>query len=115
MARPNGVLEKLAALMGDGTCARLRLGVPVDALFSSCMFLSVVASWFLSTEAHYAPAWPFSMGCSPHVESHESKPQHPARLAKVIAVDGESDGQRKMGRAAEEGPDQQAPVLETFG
>ena len=44
----------------------------------------------------------------------ESKPQHPARLAKVEAVDGESDGQRKMGGAAEECPNQQAPVLETF-
>ena len=31
----------------------------------------------------------------------ESQPQHPAGLAKVVAVDGESDGQRKVRRAAE--------------
>jgi hypothetical protein len=114
MTRPNGVLEKLAALMGDGICARLRFGVPIDALSLSCVFLSVVAFWFLPTEADYAAAWLFAMGCSPHMESQESKPQHPARLAKVVAIDGESDGQRKMGGAAEAGPNQQAPVLETF-
>ena len=85
-ARPRGVREKLAAFMGDGTCARLRLGVPADALFSSCVFLSVVAFLVVTREACYAPAWPFAMGCSPHVESHESKPQHPARLAKVVWV-----------------------------
>lgn len=135
MARPNGVLEKLAAFMGEETCARLRPGAPVDAVISSCVFLSVVAFLVVTGQARYAPAWPFAMGCSPHLESHsprgvgagradvgvsgitprgESQPQHPAGLAKVVAVDGESDGQRKMGGAAEEGPDQQAPVVETF-
>ncbi len=71
-ARPNGVLEKLAALTGEGMCARLRLGVPADALFSSCAFLSVVAVLDLTREACYAPAWRLAMGCSPHVQSRES-------------------------------------------
>ena len=44
----------------------------------------------------------------------ESQPQRPASFAKVMAVDGESDGQRKVGWAAEERPEQQAPVMETF-
>ena len=43
MARPNGVLEKVAALMGDGTGACNRLGTLVDAVFSSWVSLSVVA------------------------------------------------------------------------
>lgn len=106
-ARPKGVREKLAAFMGDGICARLRLEAPMDALFSSCVFLSVVAFLVVTREACYAPAGPFAMGCSPHVAVHsprgvgtghadvgvsgitprgESKPQHPARLAKVVWV-----------------------------
>ena len=41
-ARPSGFLESLAALMAV-EIARLRFGAPVDAVFSSCVFLSVVA------------------------------------------------------------------------
>jgi hypothetical protein len=68
----------------------------------------------VTREEQYAPVWPLPMGCSPHVEAQASQPQHPARLAEVVAVDGESDGQRKMGGAAEEGPQKQAPVMESF-
>jgi len=76
--------------------------------------LSVVAFLVVTQETWYAPAWPFAMGCSPHVASHESQPQHLAGLAKVVTVDGEADGQREQGGAAKEGPDKQTPVMETF-
>jgi len=43
-----------------------------------------------------------------------SQPQHPAGLAKMVAVDGEGDGQGKMRGPVEESPDQQTPIVETF-
>ena len=115
MVRPNGVLENLAALMGDGICACLRLGGPVDALFSSCAFLSVVVFFGCNGRSMlraglavcYGVFTPSGISLAPWVGTGradvgvsgitsrgESKPQHPARLAKVVAVDGESDGQR---------------------
>src|ERR1700690_676973 len=44
----------------------------------------------------------------------KSQPQHPAGLAKVVAVDGEGDGLREQGGAVEKRPEQQTPVMETF-
>ena len=68
MARPNGVLEKVAALMSDGTCACNRLGTLVDAVFSSWVSLSVVAVQACINGDILLAGLAVSMGCSPHIQ-----------------------------------------------
>lgn len=69
-ARPNGYLESLAVLMALGF-ARCQFGAPVEAVFSSCVLLSVVSysvvAFLVETRAtRYAAVWLLAMGCSPH-------------------------------------------------
>ena len=48
----------------------------------------------------------------PYIGRSQSQPA--AGLAEVVAVDGKGHGQRQVGRPAEDRPEQQAPVMETF-